>query len=184
MAAYLLLIAAILIRPGILPHPGWLDFSMLGGALLCFGARRNWREALLPVVVLAGVDYYLTTGVYGYGFRWQDYTITWAWYAAAIVLGQILLHARVSAVRVASAVLLGPTSFFLVSNYAAWLTMSKPGGLYAPTFSGLLTCYAAGLPFYGRDLASTAVVLGLAFGIPVAIHRLTADRALQSHSTL
>lgn len=184
MAAYLLLIAAILIRPGILPHPGWLDFSALGGALLYFGARRNWREALLPVSALAVVDYYLTTSVYGYSFHWQDYATTWAWYAAAIVLGQILLHARVSTIRVAAAALLGPTSFFLASNYAAWLGMSKSGGLYAPNLSGLLTCYTAGLPFYGRDLASTAVVLGLAFGIPVAIHRLTAHRTLPSHSTL
>lgn len=184
MAAYLLLIAAILIRPGILPHPGWLDFSMLGAALLYFGARRNWREALLPVVALMGVDYYLTTHVYGYAFAWQDYTITWAWYAAAIILGHILLSARVSTVRVVAAVLLGPTSFFLASNYAAWLGMSKPGGIYTPTFSGLITCYIAGLPFYGRDLLSTGIVLALAFGVPAAIYRFSQHRTLHSHSAL
>ncbi|MFC5860990.1 DUF6580 family putative transport protein [Acidicapsa dinghuensis] len=184
MVAYLLLLAAILIRPGILPHPGWLDFSMLGAALLYFGARRNWREALLPVAVLAGVDYYLTTHVYGYAFAWQDYTITWAWYAAAIVLGHILLSTRVSVVRVASATLLGPTAFFLASNYAAWLGMSKPGGIYAPTFSGLMTSYIAGVPFYGRDLLSTGIVLTLAFGVPVAIRHFAHNRALPTHSTL
>ncbi len=184
MAAYLLLLAAILIRPGILPHPGWLDFSMLGGALLYFGARRNWREALLPVVALAGVDYYLTTHVYSYPFAWQDYTITWAWYAAAIILGQILLSARVSTLRVAAAVLLGPTSFFLASNYAVWLSAHQSGGMYAPTFSGLIACYAAGLPFYGRDLLSTGIVLALAFGVPALIHRFSQHRALHSHSAL
>lgn len=184
MAAYLLLLAAILIRPGILPHPGWLDFSMLGGALLYFGARRSWREALLPVASLAAVDYYLTTHVYGYSFAWQDYTITWAWYAAAIILGSILLSARVSTLRVAAATVLGPTSFFLASNYAVWLGSHHPGGMYAPGVSGLVTCYIAGLPFYGRDLLSTGIVLAVAFGAPAMIHRFQQSRALHSHSTL
>jgi len=33
----------------------------------------------------------------------------------------------------------------------------------------LATCYVAGLPFYGRDLISTALVVTLAFGVPVAV---------------
>jgi len=173
MPAYLLLLAALLSR--VVPHSGWYGFTAVGGSLLYFGARRNWREMLLPVAALAAVDYYLTAHVYAYEFHWQDYLITWGWYAAAIVLGRILLRREtgreVSALRVASATLLGPTSFFLVSNYACWLTMSHPGGMYAPTASGLVTCLAAGLPFYGRDLVSTGLVLTLAFGVPAAVRR-------------
>ena len=50
--------------------------------------------------------------------------------------------------------------------------------MYAPTFAGLLTCLAAGLPFYARDLVSTGLVLTLAFGVPAAIRRFQQDRAV------
>jgi len=174
MSAYLLLLAALLSR--VIPHSGWYGFTAVGGSLLYFGARRNWREMLLPVAALAAVDYYLTAHVYAYEFHWQDYLITWGWYAAAIVLGRILLSREISVLRVASAALLGPTSFFLVSNYAVWAVSHHPGGMYASGAAGLITCLAAGLPFYGRDLVSTGLVLTLAFGIPVAVRRLQTGR--------
>jgi hypothetical protein len=178
MPAYLLLLAALLSR--VIPHSGWFGFTAVGGSLLYFGARRNWREMLLPVAALAAVDYYLTAHVYAYEFHWQDYLITWGWYAAAIVHGRILLSREVSVLRVASAALLGPTSFFLVSNYAVWVTASRPGGMYAPSAAGLMTCFAAGLPFYGRDLVSTGLVLTLAFGVPAAVRRFQTASELPS----
>jgi len=187
MPAYLLLLAALLIRPGILPHSGWLQFSAIGGALLYFGAKRAkhlWWEMLLPVTAMAAVDYYLTVQVYAYPFVWQAYLVTWAWYVAAIVLGRILLARKVSVLRVVSAVVLGPTSFFLASNYGVWADSHQAGGMYAPTFGGLLTCFAAGLPFYERDLISTALVLTLAFGIPATVRRFQENRELASHQTL
>jgi hypothetical protein len=167
MPAYLLLLAALLSR--VLPHSGFFGFTAVGGSLLYFGAKRSWREMLLPVAALALVDYYLTTHVYSYEFHYQSYLVTWLWYAAAIALGSILLKREVSTLRVASAALLGPTSFFLVSNYAVWSESHYAGGMYAPGFSGLVTCLAAGLPFYGRDLLSTGLVLTLAFGIPATV---------------
>ena len=172
MPAYLLLIAALLSR--VLPHSGWFGFTAVGGSLLYFGARRGqhlWREILIPVIALAGVDYYLTTHVYGYPFAAADYLVTWSWYAAAILLGRILLGNSVTPLRVASASVLGPTSFFLVSNYAVWAGSHQSGGMYAASFNGLFTCLAAGLPFYGRDLISTGLVLTIAFGAPVAVRR-------------
>ena len=182
MPAYLLLLAALLSR--VIPHAGWYGFTAIGGSLLYFGAKRSWREMLLPVAALAGVDYYLTTHVYAYDFVWQDYLVTWGWYAAAIVLGAILLARQVSVVRIVAAALLGPTSFYLASNYVAWLSLNHPGGMYAPTFAGLLTCLYAGLPFYGRDLLSTGLVLTLAFGVPVAVRRFQTTRELPSRQVL
>src|ERR1022692_3924709 len=158
MPAYLLLLAALLSR--VLPHSGWYGFTAVGGSLLYFAARRSprpgassmaWLELFLPVSLLAVADYYLTTHVYTYAFQWQDYLVTWSWYAAAIILGRILLSREVTVLRVASAAVLGPTSFFLASNFSVWVGSNHPGGMYAPTPSGLLTCFAAGLPFYTRD---------------------------------
>ena len=171
MVAYLLLLVAVLTR--VVPHAGWLNFTAVGGALLYFGARRPWREMLIPLVVLAATDYFLTVFSYHYAFSPVSYLPTWAWYVMAMALGQILLSARSTFVRVAAATLLGPTSFFVVSNYAVWAA----GTMYPHTLAGLQTCYLAAVPFYRNDLASTAIVLGVAFGVPVLVRRLNAAPA-------
>ena len=175
MPAYLLILVAIVSRFLVLPHASWLNFTAVGGALLYFGARRSWREMLAPLGALMATDYVLTTYAYHYDFRWQGYIPTWIWYVAAMVLGQILLHARTSLLRFAAAVILGPTSFFLISNFAVWYVgRNLPVGtrMYAPTLAGLGTCYVAGLPFYRNDLISTTIVAGLAFGVPLLIRRI------------
>jgi hypothetical protein len=168
MPAYLLLLVAVLSR--LLPHAGWFNFTAVGGALLYFGARRPWREMLAPLAVLMATDYYLTVYAYHYSFGWQSYLPTWAWYVAAMALGQILLRSRTTFVRVAAGALLGPTSFFVLSNYAVWVG----GGMYPRTVAGLGACYVAAVPFYRNDLISTAIVAGVAFGVPVLVRRLNA----------
>jgi hypothetical protein len=91
----------------------------------------------------------------------------------AFALGRILLHARTSFVRVAASALLGPTSFFILSNFAVWVG----GTMYARSLDGLVTCYIAGLPFYRNDLASTSFFLALAFGVPALVRRTVESRS-------
>jgi hypothetical protein len=171
MPAYLLLVAAILTR--VLPHHDWLNFTAVGGALLYFGARRSWREMLAPLAALMVTDYCLTVYAYHYAFEWSAYVTTWAWYLAVMVLGQILLKSETTWLRVGAGVVLGPTSFFLLSNYAVWVG----GNMYPHNFAGLSACYAAAVPFYRNDLLSTAIVAGLAFGVPVLVRKTQNNRA-------
>jgi hypothetical protein len=182
MPAYLLIVFAIVIRVAMAatPHPEWFNFSAVGGALLFFGARRSWREMLAPLVALMAADFYLTTYVYHYGFHWLDYLPTWAWYVAAMALGQILLRSRTTFVRVAAGALLGPTSFFILSDYAVWAA----GTMYPKTIAGLGACFVAALPFYRNDLISTTIVAGLAFGVPVLIRRLNHEPQQQVQEAL
>jgi hypothetical protein len=168
MSAYLLLLLAVLSR--VVPHPAWLNFTAVGGSLLFFGARRPLRQAILPVAVLAATDYYLTSFFYRYPFHVSDYLLTWAWYAAVIVLGHFMLSKRASALRVTSAVLIAPTSFFLITNFAAWAASTT---LYPRSVAGLGMSYVAGMPFYRNDLLSTAVVAGLVFGVPALARQMT-----------
>jgi hypothetical protein len=44
--------------------------------------------------------------------------------------------------------------------------------MYPRTLAGLGTCFAAAVPFYRNDMVSTALVAGVAFGIPVVVRRL------------
>jgi len=163
MPAYLLLVLAILTR--VVPHHGWLNFTAVGGALLYFGARRSWREMLAPLAALMVTDYCLTVFAYHYAFAWTAYVTTWSWYLAVMILGRILLKSQTTWLRVGAGVVLGPTSFWLISNYAVW----AGGDMYPRTLSGLWACYAAAVPFYRNDLLSTSIVAGLAFGLPVLL---------------
>jgi len=178
MSAYLLILFAMLSRIAVSSHHDWLNFTAIGGSLLYFGARRPLRQAFLPVIALAALDYYMTVHVYSYPFASQDYLITWAWYAAVIVLGHLLLRDRKSVGRVAAGVVLSSTTFFLASNFAAWTVLR---GYYPHTFGGLMTAYAAGLPFYRNDLLSTGVIAGLAFGLPALIEQYRAHADISAH---
>jgi hypothetical protein len=124
---------------------------------------------LAPLAVLMATDYYLTVYAYHSSFQWGIYLPTWAWYGMAMALGQILLHAKTTWVRAGAGALLGPTSFFVVSNYAVW-AMS---GMYPHTSGGLGACFVAGLPFYRNDLISTSIVVALAFGVPVLVRKFS-----------
>lgn len=174
MLPYLLLIVAVASHA--LPHPWW-NFTAVGGALLVWGARRPAASFVLPVAVLALADWYLTRFVYAYRFRVEDYLVTWAWYGFALLLGYLLLRARPGFLRCAAAAVLGPTSFFLVSNYAVW---AAPSSWYPHTGAGLAACYAAGLPFYRNDLISTGLVVALVWGAPALVHRYAPGATVRS----
>ncbi|MBT9332506.1 DUF6580 family putative transport protein [Paracidobacterium acidisoli] len=175
MSAYLLVVLAVLSR--VIPHE-WLNFTAVGGSLLFFGARRPLRQAMWPVLALMATDYYLTVYAYNYPFHTSSYLVTWVWYAAVVVLGHILLAKKVSAGRVAGAVALSSTSFFVVSNYAVWI--GSVATMYPHTLAGLAACYTAAMPFYRNDLLSTALVAGLAFGLPAMARKMSAGHEAQS----
>ena len=170
MAAYLLILVAVFSR--VVPHP-WMNFTAVGAGLLYFGARRPLRESALPVLALMATDYYLTVFAYHYPFHTSAYLITWAWYAAAIVLGRIMLHRQITVTRLIAAPVLASTSFFVVSNYAVW----AGSAMYPHSLAGLGICYAAGLPFYANDVLSTTLIAGIAFGLPIAARKLAEHRA-------
>ena len=167
MVAYLLLLVAVLSR--VIPHAGWWNFTAVTGGLLYFGSRRPWREMLVPLAALMATDFFLTIAVYHYSFLWQGYVITWVWYVAAMALGSILLRKQTTFARGVAATLLGPTGFFLVSNFGVWASGFNG---YPPNLAGLGACYIAGLPFYRNDLVSTAIVLGVALGVPALVRRM------------
>jgi hypothetical protein len=158
MLAYLFVLLAVAVR--FLPHP--LAFTPVTAALLYFGARGARRQLWLPFALLAASDVVLTKFVYAYPFSW-DHFVTWAWYAAILWLGTGLRE-NAKPLRVAGAALAGSVSFFVVSNFAVWAAWS----MYPKTLAGLMTCYAAGLPFFRRALEGDLLFTAVMFGLPVA----------------
>jgi hypothetical protein len=176
MVAYLLILLGVVSRYLVAGHLPLLNFTAVTGSLLYFGARRPWREMLAPLAVFMLSDYCLTTYTYHSTFHWQSYGITWIWYVAALALGSILLRQKTTFARGATATLLGPTGFFFVSNFGVWAA----SGMYPPTVAGLGACYFAGLPFYRNDLAATAIVLGVALGVPALVRRTNPAQAQEA----
>jgi hypothetical protein len=161
MISYLLLLLGVVSRYLVAGHLPLLNFTAVTGSLLYFGARRPWREMLAPLAVFMLSDYCLTTYTYHYAFHWQSYGITWTWYVAVMVLGSILLKKRTTFARGAAGALLGPTSFWLVSDYSVWVSGFNG---YPHTLAGLGACYVA------------AIVLGVALGVPVLVRRMNVGR--------
>jgi hypothetical protein len=176
MTAYFALLLAVLSR--ILPHSFGttsVGFTAVGGGLLFFGARTGggWRrlQTVIAVLAMMATDYYLTTVVYSYPFHARGYVVTWAWYAAVCMVGYAMLREKQvdgektgpSMLKVAGAVLVSSTSFFLLSNFMVW----TGSHMYAHSAAGLGACYVAAIPFYANDVMSTALTAGALFGLPV-----------------
>src|SRR5579871_6665121 len=157
MLAYIFLLFAVAVR--FMPHP--MAFTPVGAALLFFGSRAPRNRMWIPLVLLAGSDVALTTLVYRYPFSW-DHFVTWAWYAAILWLGSTL-KANAGAIRILTTAVAASVSFFVVSNFAVWAAWN----MYPRTFSGLMTCYDAGLPFFRRAVEGDLLFTAIMFGIPV-----------------
>jgi hypothetical protein len=185
MLAYIVLLLAVLSR--ILPHAfhavNW-NFTAVGGGLLFFGSRMGagqgsaargfpWTTAARlasALAVLMATDYYLTVYAFGYPFLLRGYLVTWVWYAAVCLLGMGILR-KPSVLRVAMGTLASATSFFLLSNLAAWAGWGFEA-MYPHSLAGLGACYVAALPFYRNDLVSTAMTAGALFGLPALAAKL------------
>lgn len=164
MLAYLFIVFAIAMRMPFLPHP-W-NFTPVAAALLYFGARGSRRQLWIPFVLLAASDLVLNKFVYAYQFSWDQY-ITWFWYAAILWLGTNLrdntsLREAKDWLRIGGATLASSVSFFIVSNLAVWAYWPT----YPKSFVGLMTCYAAGIPFFRHTLGGDMLFAAAIFGLP------------------
>ena len=157
MLPYLFVIFAALFR--FLPHQ--YGFTPVIASLLFFGARGSRKQMWLPVALLIASDLLLNKFVYAYPLAADQY-ISWAWYAAVIWLGTTLKD-RTSPIRVLGTALASSVSFFLISNFGVWAAYAT----YPKTWAGLMTCYAAGVPFFRRGLAGDLLFSAVLFGLPV-----------------
>lgn len=160
MLAYIFVILAFASR--FMPHP-W-HFTPVAASLLFFGAHASRRRFLFPVALLALSDVILTKYVYGVSFQW-DHFVTWAWYVAVLLLGT-RLRDNAKPWWIAASAAASSVSFFLVSNFAVWACYD----MYPKTFAGLMTSYAAGIPFFQRGLAGDLIYTVVLFSVPVLLH--------------
>ncbi len=154
------LAVAIAVATRFLPH--FPNFSPVLAALLFGGAHLKRRDAIwYPLALVTGSDILLTTVVYHLRLEWGQ-GITWLAFATVALLGYSLRGSEtVTAIGVTS--LAGPTSFFIISNFGVWL-LGHVSRMYPQTWTGLVACYSAALPFYRNSLLATVVYAAVLFG--------------------
>jgi hypothetical protein len=148
-----------------MPHP--FTFTPVAAALLFWGARKSPRQMWIPVAALIASDLLLDKFVYAYPFKW-DLVISWAWYAAIVLLGTGL-GKRITPLRVIGASLASSISFFLLSNFAVWAAYD----MYPKNFGGLMTSYTLAIPFFRNAVVGDLLFTTAMFGTPVVLHALS-----------
>jgi hypothetical protein len=147
----------------LIPHP--VNAVPMGALSLYAGASLSRRWAwIIPVAAMALSDLALLPldAAYGRPFLDPARLLIYATFALTTLLGPLARRPKVGPWLLPLLSLSASALFFLTSNFGAWLMLEMN---YPRTLAGLLTCYAAGLPFIGRtilaDLAGTAVLFGL-----------------------
>lgn len=116
-----------------------------------------------------------------YHGQWVNYTL----FTAITVIGFFINKNKIGSVILGS--LAGVVFFFIASNFLDW----AGGGLdinnqpYPKTISGLMSCYAAGLPFLKGSLWATLLFNGIFFGCYHLFNRysLRSNKILQTQKS-
>ena len=164
--SYLIIVLATLTR--FIPHL-W-NFSPVYGALLFGGANMKKRDSIwFSALTLGASDVVLTKFMYQLHVGWVE-LFQMAAFASIAMIGWIL-KGRFSIGRLTFACLAAPTSFFLISDFGVWLGFNS----YPHTWTGLVACYVAAIPFQGRITVSTVLFAGILFGAQ-QLHTSRAER--------
>ncbi|MGH9468651.1 MAG: DUF6580 family putative transport protein [Terriglobales bacterium] len=124
-----------------LPH--WWDFTPVIAMLLLAGCYMKSKNLWVPLIALMASEFALNLWVY-HAPGGLDQYFTWGSYLLVLGLALVLLKGKIKIPRLLGTTFLCSTLFFLVTNFGVWLT----GLMYPHTWSGLVTCYAMGVPFY------------------------------------
>jgi hypothetical protein len=148
-----------------IPHP--FNFSPLG-AIGVFGAAyftKKWQAFLIPITATFLSDLFINNVIYGQynpsfvwfyeGFYWQ-----YGSYLVITLAALLIFNNKVTAPRFLIGALSSTAIFFLITNAGCFV--GNPA--YPQNFSGLISCYAAGVPFLKGTLLGDLFYSGVLFG--------------------
>jgi len=147
-------------------RPVWLGAPQLALALFAGSVIKNRKWAFaVPLISLLVSDILMqilhSAGITpGYPGFYEGQLFNYVLITLLTVVGFFVNSRKV--ISIASGMFAAPTLFFLVSNFGVW---AANGGLQrSKTFTGLMQCYADGIPFYGYSLLTMVVFGALLFG--------------------
>jgi len=161
-------VASVLICLGaiyrLIPHPH--NFTPVAAMALIGGlyVSKKYLAYLVPIMVLFISDLVLNNTVNRVFIEDQTGFIFWAPYMlytysailATVLIGVFMTNSSISG-KILGGSLASAVMFFVISNFGTWLS----SGIYSKDLSGLFTCFAAGIPFFGNTLLSNLFFVGL-----------------------
>ncbi len=149
----------------LIPHPP--NFTPVG-AMALFGAAyfsKRYLAFAVPILAMWLSDLVLNNVVYAQYF--DEFTLFYSgfyWtYSAFIVIGiaGFFLLKRTKPQNILIASLTASILFFMVSNFGVWAS----GMMYPKSFSGLIACYAAAIPFFQNTMMGDLIYSSVLFGV-------------------
>jgi hypothetical protein len=147
--------------------PHMQNFSPLG-AIALFGAAhltKKWQAFLVPIMATFLSDLFINNVIYAQynpqfvwfyeGFYWQ-----YGSYLIITLAAIFIFNNKVNAPRFLIGVLSSSAIFFLITNAGCFF--GNPA--YPQNFGGLMTCYAAGIPFLKGTMLGDLFYSGVLFG--------------------
>ena len=145
-----LILFAVVLR--FLPHP-WNVTPI--GAMAIFGGATLGSKRLAILAPLAAL--FISDALIGFHTLMP---VVYGCYLINVMLGwAIQKHRR--PLPIAGVTLLGSVLFFLITNFAMWLTYDT----YPHTAAGLAECYVLALPFFRNALIGDAIYATTLFGV-------------------
>jgi hypothetical protein len=148
----------------IIPHMP--NFSPLG-AIGLFGVAhftKKWQAFLIPIAATWLSDLFINNVIYGQyypSFTWFYQGFYWQYGSYLLItLAGIFILKKINPQTVIIGALTSTTIFFLVSNFGCWIGSNT----YPQNIAGLITCYAAGIPFLKGTLLGDLFYSGVLFG--------------------
>lgn len=120
----------------LIPH--WPNFTPIAAIALFGGAYMGKKYLAYAVPIVAMLVSDLVIGLH------SSMVAVYIAFAITVTIG-LFLRRKLNAFTILGASLTSSVIFFLITNFAAWL--SSPH-LYTANFAGLMQCYTAGLVFF------------------------------------
>lgn len=155
--AFTLIVLAALIR--LVPHPP--NFAPVGALALFGGATLRGKQAyFVPLLVMLLTDPIRSWMEGGFpAYSWGT-LIIYGCFLINVLFGRAFLRGSTNAWRIAPVALLGSLQFYLITNFPSWASATS---LYPHNWSGLVECYVAALPFFGRTALSDLFYAAILF---------------------
>ena len=143
----------------LVPHAP--NFTPVGGVSLFAGGRLNgWKAYALPLVLMLVTD----PLVGGYSFSTP---FVYASFLIYVWIGSRLRGSQ-NPLAIGAAATAGSLQYFVITNFGVWLGSTTT---YAHTAAGLMACYVAAIPFYGRTLLADLFYSAALFGAYALLSR-------------
>ena len=146
--------------------PHFPNFSPLG-AICRFGAAHFSNKIQVYIVPLLAIwisdilvnnliysEYFNHFTIFYDGFYWQ-----YGSYLLIVFFSTFTLKNQ-NSIKIICSAIGAALLFFLVSNFGVWAS----GNMYPNNFSGLMTCYIAGIPFIKGTIISNIIFSVILFG--------------------